>query len=110
MERHCSAPITNKTSIEIGYVGNHGTHVFKGNSNTYNANQATVAILAFPIPLTPSIPTPGCRSLTFNQRSPYNTAFTTSYTDANGVTTPVVCCSGQGLNYNGNDGSTLTRR
>ena len=84
--------LTNKTSIEIGYVGNHGTHVFKGNSNTYNANQATV--VGF-------LPHGG---LSFNERSPYNTAFTTSYTDANGVTSAVVCCSGQGLNYNGNDG------
>ncbi len=84
--------LTNKTSIEIGYVGNHGTHVFKGNSNTYNANQATV--VGF-------LPHGG---LSFNERSPYNTAFTTSYTDANGVTSAVVCCSGQSLNYNGNDG------
>jgi outer membrane receptor protein involved in Fe transport len=84
--------LTNKTSLEIAYVGNHGTHVFKGNGNTYNANQATV--VGF-------LPHGG---LSFNERSPYNTAFTTSYTDASGVTTPVVCCSGQGLNYNGNDG------
>ncbi len=97
--------LTNKTSIEIGYVGNHGTHVFKGNSNTYNANQATVANFGVPNPINPIDPNTGLPGVwTFNQRSPYNTAFTTSYTDANGVTTPVVCCSGQGLNYNGNDG------
>ena len=36
--------LTNKTSLEIGYVGNHGTHVFKGDSNTYNPNQATVTL------------------------------------------------------------------
>jgi hypothetical protein len=84
--------LTNKTSLEIGYVGNHGTHVFKGNGNTYNANQATV--VGF-------LPHGG---VSFNDRSPYNTAFTTSYTDANGVTSAVVCCSGQGFNYNGNDG------
>jgi hypothetical protein len=81
--------LTNKTSLEVGYVANHGSHVFKGNSNTYNNNQATIV---------------GFGSLTFNERSPYNTAFTTPYTDANGVTTNVVCCSGQGFNYNGSDG------
>jgi outer membrane receptor protein involved in Fe transport len=85
--------LTNKTSLEIGYVGNHGTHVFKGDSNTYNNNQATV--VGF-------LPHGG---VSFNARSPYNTAFTTSYTDQNGVTTAVVCCSGQGFNYNGNDGT-----
>jgi hypothetical protein len=74
----------------VGYVGNHGSHVFKGNGNTYNANQATVV---------------GFGTLTYNQRSPYNTAFTTPYTDANGITTNVVCCSGQGFNMNGNDGT-----
>ena len=84
--------LTNKTSLEIAYVGNHGTHVFKGNSNTYNANQATV--VGF-------LPHGG---LSYNARSPYDTAFTTSYTDQNGVTSAVVCCSGQGFNYNGNDG------
>ncbi len=84
--------LTNKTSIEIGYVGNHGTHVFKGDSNTYNSNQATV--VGF-------LPHGG---LSYNARSPYDTAFTTSYTDQNGVTSSVVCCSGQGFNYNGNDG------
>jgi hypothetical protein len=85
--------LTNKTSLEIAYVGNHGTHVFKGNSNTYNANQATV--VGF-------LPHGG---VSYNARSPYNTAFTTSYTDAGGATTAVVCCSGQGFNYNGNDGT-----
>ncbi len=81
--------LTNKTSLEVGYVANHGSHVFKGNSNTYNNNQATIV---------------GFGTLTYNERSPYNTAFTTPYTDANGVTTNVVCCSGQGFNYNGSDG------
>ncbi len=84
--------LTNKTSLEIGYVANHGTHVFKGDSNTYNANQATVAGF---------LPHGG---VSFNARSPYNTAFSTAYTDQNGVTTNVICCSGQGFNYNGNDG------
>ena len=82
--------ITSKTSVDIGYVGNHGSHVFKGNGNSYNPNQATVV---------------GFGTLSYNERSPYNTAFTTPYTDENGVTTNVVCCSGQGFGYNGDDGT-----
>ena len=98
--------LTNKTSLEIGYVANHGTHVFKGNSNTYNNNEATIVGFRVPNPANPIDPHTGLPGVwTFNQRSPYNTAFTTSYTDANGVTTPVVCCSGQSFNYNGNDGT-----
>ena len=69
--------LTNKTSLEIAYVGNHGTHVFKGNSNTYNANQATVVGFS---------PCNRQGGVSYNARSPYNTAFTTSYTDRNGVT------------------------
>jgi len=97
--------LTNKTSLEIAYVGNHGTHVFKGDSNTYNANQATITGFNVPNPANPIDPKTGLPGVwTYNQRSPYNTAFTTSYTNASGVTTAVVCCSGQGFNYNGNDG------
>lgn len=85
--------LTNKTSIDIAYVGNHGSHVFKGTGPTYNPNQPTV--VGF-------LPHGG---LSFNQRAPYNNAFTTSYTDQNGITTNVVCCSGYSMSYAGNDGT-----
>ena len=81
--------LTNKTSLEVAYVANHGSHVFKGNGNTYNPNQATIV---------------GFGTLSYNERSPYNTAFSTPYTDQFGNTAPVICCSGQGFNYNGSDG------
>ena len=45
------------------------------------------------------------QGVSFNDRSPYNKAFTTNYTDQNGVTTAVVCCSGQSFGYNGDDGT-----
>jgi hypothetical protein len=86
--------ITNKTSIDVAYVGNHGSHVFKGNGTSYNPNQATVAGFL-----------PDGQGLSFNERSPYNNAFNTSYTDANGVLTNVVCCSGYAMSYNGSDGT-----
>jgi hypothetical protein len=82
--------LTNKTSIDVAYVGNHGSHVFKGNGNSYNPNQATVV---------------GFGTLSYNQRSPYNNAFSTPYTDQNGVTTTVTCCSGYSFGYNGDDGT-----
>jgi len=88
--------LTSKTSVEVGYVANHGSHVFKGNGPSYNANQATIVGCAGV----------GCSTgLTFAQRSPYNTAFTTPYIDASGVTTNVVCCGGNGFDYRGNDGT-----
>ena len=82
--------ITNKTSLEVGYVGNHGSHVFKGTGNSYNPNQPTVV---------------GFGTLSYNDRAPYNTAFSTPYTDENGVTTNVICCSGYSMGYNGDDGT-----
>ena len=85
--------LTNKTSLEIAYVANHGSHVFKGNGNTYNANQATVVGFL-----------PDGLGLSYNSRSPYNTAFSTPYTDSLGNQTTVICCSGSGFNYNGSDG------
>jgi outer membrane receptor protein involved in Fe transport len=82
--------VTNKLSVEAAYVANHGSHTFKGDGPSYNPNQPTVV---------------GFGTLTFAERAPYNTAFTTPYTDANGVTTNVICCGSQGFGYNGNDGT-----
>jgi hypothetical protein len=88
--------LTSKTSLEVGYVANHGSHVFKGNGPGYNPNQATIV---------------GCAGVgcstgpSFAQRSPYNTAFSTPYTYADGFTTTVVCCEGNGFDYRGNDGT-----
>jgi len=82
--------LTNKTSVDVAYVANHGSHVFKGNGPGYNPNQPTIV---------------GFGTLSFNERAPYNDAFSTPYTDANGVTTDVHCCSGYGFGYTGNDGT-----
>jgi hypothetical protein len=90
--------LTNKTSIDIAYVGNHGSHVFKGNGNSYNPNQATVVGFGVINPATG-------QPYTYNERSPYNNAFSTPYTDQNGVTTTVTCCSGYSFGYNGDDGT-----
>jgi len=92
--------LTNKTSVDIAYVANHGSHVFKGNGPAYNANQATIVGCAGV----------GCSTgLTYSQRSPYNTAFSTPYTYADGFTTNVVCCEGNGFDYRGNDGTNSYR-
>jgi hypothetical protein len=91
--------ITNKTSIDIAYVGNHGSFVFKGDGNSYNPNQASV------VGFLPPHANGGAGGLSYNARSPYNNAFTTAYTDQNGVTTNVTCCSGYSFGYNGDDGT-----
>jgi outer membrane receptor protein involved in Fe transport len=95
--------LTSKTSLEVGYVANHGSHVFKGNGPSYNANQATV------VGYLPAHANGGAGGVSFAARSPYDTAFVTPYTDANGVTTNVVCCGGNGFDYRGNDGTNSYR-
>src|SRR5712691_7872120 len=45
--------LTSKTSIDVAYVANHGSHVFKGNGPSYNANQATVVNFGVPNPANP---------------------------------------------------------
>ena len=98
--------LTNKTSLDVGYVGNHGSHVFKGDGNSYNPNQASVVNFGVPNPANPIDPKTGLPGVwTYNQRSPYNNAFSTPYTDQNGVTTTVTCCSGYSFGYNGDDGT-----
>jgi len=98
--------LSSKTSVEVAYVGTYGSHVFKGNGPTYNINQATVANFGVPNPANPIDPITGLPGVwTYNQRAPYATAFSTPYTDAGGVTTNVICCSGQGMSFAGNDGS-----
>ncbi len=90
--------LTKNASLEVGYVANHGSNTFKGNGPTYNINQATVVGFGTINPATG-------QNYTYNERAPYNTAFTTPYTDATGTITNVVCCSGNGLGYAGNDGT-----
>ena len=85
--------VTSKASIELAYIGTHGSHVFKGNGPSYNLNQATV--VGF-------LPSGG---LSYNARSPLEKAFITPYTDAQGTVHYIQCCSGFGFDYRGNDGS-----
>ncbi len=89
--------ITKNASLEVAYVANHGSSTFKGNGPSYNLNQATIVGFGQINPATG-------QNFTYNERSPYNTAFSTPYTDENGTKT-VVCCSGQGFDYRGNDGT-----
>ena len=92
-------------SLEIAYVANHGSNTFKGNGPTYNLNQASVVNFDVPNPANAIDPTTGLPGVwSYNQRSPYNDAFVTNYDDGTGPK-PVHCCSGQGFDYRGNDGT-----
>ena len=97
--------LTNTTSLEVAYIGTHGTHVFRGDGPSYTIN-------------TPSIV--GYGTLTRDQRtSSWNGSapsclpgivgcgvYNTPYTYADGYTATVTCCdASQGLSENANDGT-----
>jgi outer membrane receptor protein involved in Fe transport len=94
--------LTNTLSLEVAFVGNKGTHVFRGYGPSYNVNNPTIVgcVSSGCNPLTGSVPR--------DQRRPFYNKFTTPYTDANGVTTDVKCCSGD-LGYAGNDSNNSYR-
>jgi len=83
--------VTNTTSVEVAYIGTHGSHVFRGDGPSYNNNQPTIV---------------GFGTVPRNLRAPYVNAFTTPYTYPDGTKVNVVCCDGsEGFGYNANDGT-----
>lgn len=84
--------LTNSMSVDVAYVGTHGTHVFRGDGPTYNNNQPTIVGFA--------------SGVSRDARAPYNGAFSTPYTYSDGTTTNVICCNaGESFGYAGNDGT-----
>jgi hypothetical protein len=89
--------LTNNMTLDIAYVGNTGRHGFDGDGPSYNLNPVNIQNWA----LTQSGLVPQ------SARQFYNGLFVTPYTDANGVTTNVVCCNGGILgNYFGNNANS----
>jgi len=84
--------LTNSTSLEVAYIGTHGSHVFRGDGPSYNVNQPTIVGFA--------------SNVSRDARAPYNGAFNTAYTYEDGTPATVVCCNaGQSMSVNANDGT-----
>jgi hypothetical protein len=107
--------LTNNLTLDIAYVANAGRHGFNGDGPSYNVNPVNIQnwALTYPCQANPSAVQcqpggPGLASLVSqSQRQFYNGRFITPYTDANGVTTAVVCCNGGIMgNYFGNDANS----
>jgi hypothetical protein len=102
--------VTNTATIEIGYVGNKGTHVFAGDGPTYNVNNPSMVGYCANAACTAKTPQV--------YRRPYYNNFTyTGYADptntvANFPGAPrlvpgvLQCCSTDQNNYLGNDASS----
>jgi hypothetical protein len=89
--------LTNSLTLDMAYIGNAGRHGFVGDGSAYNLNPVNIQNWG----LTQA------GLISQSQRQFYNGVFTTPYTDANGVTTNVVCCNGGILgNYFGNSANS----
>jgi hypothetical protein len=89
--------MTNSMTLDIAYVGNAGRHGFNGDGPAYNLNPVNIQNWA----LTQAGMVPQ------TARQFYNGKFVTPYTDANGITTNVVCCNGGIMsNYFGNNSNS----
>ncbi len=102
--------LTNNLTLDIAYVGNEGRHGFDGDGPSYNLNPPNLANWAatYPCLANPSLPQSACSPIiSQSQRQYYYNKFSTPYTDANGVTTNVLCCSGGIMgNYFGNNANS----
>jgi hypothetical protein len=96
--------LTNTMTVEVGYIGNKGTHVFAGDGPTYNVNNPSIAHYGQINPATGKVYTQA-------ERRPFYDAFTyPGYADPTNTTgsAPGVlqCCSTDQNNYLGNDASS----
>ena len=89
--------LTNNLTLDIAYIGVEGRHGFVGDGSAYNLNPVNIQNFG----LTQA------GLISQSQRQYYNGMFSTPYTDANGVTTNVVCCNGGVMgNYFGNNANS----
>jgi len=99
--------LTNTISLEVGYIGNKGTHNFAGNGPAYNFNE--VPFGAGTAVVTTAGVTPNFTPVTpQDQRRPFYNHFTyPNFLDpATGL--PIVCCNNGAImgNYFGNDANS----
>jgi len=76
--------MTNSLTLDIAYIGNTGRHSFTGPNPNYDANPINIQNWGLW----------KAGLVTEAQRQYYYNKFSTPYTDANGVTHIVLCCSG----------------
>src|SRR5215472_13916836 len=89
--------MTNNMTLDLAYIGNVGRHSFVGDGPAYDLNNVNIQNYAL---TQAGIIPQDARRFFFNKIS-------TAYTDANGVTTNVLCCGGGVMgNYFGNNAAS----
>jgi hypothetical protein len=98
--------LTNSMTLDLAYIGVQGRHGFVGDGSAYNLNPVNIQNWAL-TQTNCGTPTQFVPCISQSQRQYYYNKFTIPYTDANGVTTAVVCCSGGIMgNYFGNNANS----
>src|SRR5581483_9616863 len=85
--------LTNTLSLEAAYIGNKGTHVFAGDSPSYNANPPSIVGFA--------------QGVDQAHRRPLFNRFSTPCVDVTCTAAVVLCCSSDIGNYLGNDANSI---
>ncbi len=110
--------LNNTTSLEVAYIGNKGTNIFAGDSDTYDRNQPNIGAGTAVVAATGTAPGFAPNVLQAERR-PYYDAFTyPAYSDptntlanfpgAPGIVPGVLqCCSTGEGNYHGNDATSI---
>jgi len=94
--------MTNSLTLDIAYVGVEGRHGFVGDGPAYNLNPVNIQNWALT-----QLPASSPAFVPQSARQFYNGRFATPYTDANGNTTIVTCCTGGIMgNYFGNNANS----
>ncbi len=94
--------VTNNMTLDIAYVGVIGRHGFVGDGSAYDDNNVNIQNWALT-----QLPSSNPAHVSQSQRQYFNNMFSIPYTDANGVTTNVLCCSGGIMgNYFGNSANS----
>jgi hypothetical protein len=99
--------LTNTMSLEAAYIGNKGTNIFAGDSDTYNVNQPSAG--AGTAVVTTAGTAPGFNPTTpqVARRPLYNVFSYPSYPDPSSTTGVLMCCSTDEGNYHGNDATSI---
>jgi Carboxypeptidase regulatory-like domain/TonB dependent receptor len=99
--------LTPTMSLEVAYIGNKGTNIFAGDSDTYNVNQPSVG--AGTALVTAAGTNPGFTPTTLQvaRRPLYNAFSYPTYPDPSSTSGVLMCCSTDEGNYHGNDASSI---
>lgn len=99
--------LNSTTSLEVAYIGNKGTHIFAGDSDTYNVNQPNIGAGTAVVSTAGTAPSFAPTTAQVTRRPFYNAFSYPGIPDPSSTTGTLECCSTDEGNYHGNDASSI---